>query len=210
MSYYRYKYINGYGPYWYEVKSVRHGDTVEQVHIRYIGKNRPTKVKAGQSTVKSDYERKRGDEAVDVKGRNKTKKWSAERKRRAELVAKEADCSVVEADGLIQRAKSKGYDYDEVDWDELQGKDLEYSERVEKLEKQVGTTRTRREAKTQSREAERSWRAAEKRRAAEGENYDPEDDLELQYAYESSKADYEEEQASMGRRTGGGRSYDEY
>jgi hypothetical protein len=104
MSYYRSKMINGYGPYWYEVRSVRHGDTVEQVHIRYVGKNRPTKVGAGQTEVRG-YDR-RADEAIDVKGRDKTKKWSAERKRRAQLVAKEADCSVVEADGLIQRAKT--------------------------------------------------------------------------------------------------------
>ena len=37
MSYVRSKMINGCGPYYYEVKSVREGKTVRQVHIRYIG-----------------------------------------------------------------------------------------------------------------------------------------------------------------------------
>lgn len=201
MSYYRSKMINGNGPYWYEVESVRHGDTVQQKHIRYIGKNRPTRVGAGQTTVRS-YDRNPG-ETIDIKGRSKTKKWTPERKRRAEIVAEQAGCSVVEADGLIRRAKSKGYDYDEVDWDELQGKDLEYSERVEKLEKQVGDTRTRKEAKAQNREASRSMRESEKKRLADGDNYDPEDDLEIRYAYEASKADYYEERAAQGHRSGG-------
>jgi len=40
MSYVRSKMINGYGPYYYEVKSVREGSTVRQVHIRYIGTSR--------------------------------------------------------------------------------------------------------------------------------------------------------------------------
>jgi FKBP-type peptidyl-prolyl cis-trans isomerase len=78
------------------------------------------------------------------------------------------------------------------------------------MEKQTGSTRTRKEAKTQSKQAEKSYRASEKRKVAEGENYDPEDDLELQYAYQASKADYEEEQAGKGRATGGGRGRDEY
>ena len=38
MSYVREKYIRGYGPYCYEVKSLRQGETVKQKHIRYLGK----------------------------------------------------------------------------------------------------------------------------------------------------------------------------
>jgi len=39
MSYVRSKMINGYGPYYYEVRSVREGDKVRQIHIRYLGRN---------------------------------------------------------------------------------------------------------------------------------------------------------------------------
>lgn len=39
MSYVRSKMINGYGPYYYEVESVREGDKVEQRYIAYLGKN---------------------------------------------------------------------------------------------------------------------------------------------------------------------------
>lgn len=42
MSYVRSKMINGYGPYYYEVESVRDGDKVEQRYIAYLGKNRPS------------------------------------------------------------------------------------------------------------------------------------------------------------------------
>jgi len=35
----RKKYIHGYGPYWYEQKSIRVGSRVNTQHIRYIGKN---------------------------------------------------------------------------------------------------------------------------------------------------------------------------
>jgi hypothetical protein len=41
MSYVRSKMINGHGPYYYRVKSVREGDHVRQVHIAYLGKNPP-------------------------------------------------------------------------------------------------------------------------------------------------------------------------
>lgn len=40
MSFVRSKMINGCGPYYYEVRSVREGKTVRQEHIRYIGKAR--------------------------------------------------------------------------------------------------------------------------------------------------------------------------
>ena len=42
MSFVRSKMINGCGPYYYEVKSVRKGKKVRQVHIRYIGRNGKT------------------------------------------------------------------------------------------------------------------------------------------------------------------------
>ena len=201
MTYIRSKMINGCGPYYYEVRSVRDGDTVQQKYVRYIGKNRPTTKAEGQANI-SHYDGRARASSKSKVG-SSSKRWTTERRRRAEIVAGQVGCSVVEADGLIRRAKSKGYEYDEVDWDRLQGKDLEYSERVEKLERQVGETRTRREAKSQHRQAQRSMREAEKRKERDGENYDPEDDLELQYAYQTAKTEYYEERGAGGHRSAG-------
>jgi hypothetical protein len=74
-------------------------------------------------------------------------KWDPERKRRAEVVSRSVGCSMFEADALIQRAKRAGCDYDLVDWDAIQGSDLEFSERVEKLDRDL-----RRETMTKSEE----------------------------------------------------------
>lgn len=52
MSYIRSKMVYGCGPYYYEVKSVREGDAVHQIHIRYLGKTssaRPRKARAPSS-----------------------------------------------------------------------------------------------------------------------------------------------------------------
>jgi len=76
-------------------------------------------------------------EEQDHKIRRFQGKWDAERKRRAEIVAHTVGCSMFEADALIQRAKRVGFDYDLVNWDSIQGKDLEYSEWVEKLDKDL-------------------------------------------------------------------------
>lgn len=70
------------------------------------------------------------------------KKWSMERKRQARIVARNTDATVMQADKLIQRARSKGWTYEDVNWDALQGKDLSYEGRVRRLQKQVGRTTT--------------------------------------------------------------------
>lgn len=70
----------------------------------------------------------------DKKIRRFQGKWDPERKRRAEYVAKTVGCNLFEADALIQRAKRAGTDFDLVNWDAVQGSDLEYSEKVEKLD----------------------------------------------------------------------------
>ncbi len=54
---------------------------------------------------------------------------------------------VVQADRLIARAKRKGWEWDEVDWDQLAGKDLSFQERVGRLEEQLGPTTTGEEEK---------------------------------------------------------------
>ncbi len=70
------------------------------------------------------------------------KKWSAERRKRAQVVAGVLGTGVVQADRLIARAKRKGWEWDEVDWDQLAGKDLSFQERVGRLEEQLGPTTT--------------------------------------------------------------------
>lgn len=72
----------------------------------------------------------------------RAKRWTATRRKRARYVARTTGATVMQADHLITRAQSKGWDYDTVNWDELQGKDLSYDERVRKLQSQVGRTTT--------------------------------------------------------------------
>jgi len=48
----------------------------------------------------------------------------------------------IESKALIERAKNKGVAYDHVDWDQLQGKDLTYGDRVRRLDGQIGKTYT--------------------------------------------------------------------
>jgi hypothetical protein len=69
-----------------------------------------------------------------------SRKWNAERRRRAKYVAEVVGCSGVQADALIRRARGNGYEYDTVDWDQLQGRDLQFDERLGKLEHMVGKT----------------------------------------------------------------------
>ncbi|MFP4197293.1 MAG: hypothetical protein ACLFS6_06535 [Methanomassiliicoccales archaeon] len=101
-------------------------------------------------TTLDDYHK----EELEVSKKSR-RKWDPERKRRARQVADTADCSVIEADAMIQRANRAGYDHDEVNWDRVQGKDLEYSERVHLLDKELHV-----ETKTKG-ETERSFKETE-------------------------------------------------
>lgn len=73
------------------------------------------------------------------------KPWDRERKRRAAMVARSLASDMITADALIGRAERKGWDYDTVNWDELQGKDLMFMDRLNRLERQTGETQTRME-----------------------------------------------------------------
>jgi hypothetical protein len=66
---------------------------------------------------------------------NDLRLWSPERKKAARYVQGAIGSrSILEADALMQRARGVGKDYDVVNWDEVQGKDLSYHERVAKLD----------------------------------------------------------------------------
>lgn len=110
-----------------------------------------------------------------------SKRWSTERRRRAKYVADTVGCSVIQADALIRRAHSKGWDYDTVDWDQIQGKDLQYDERLGKLEHMVGKTYTEGEFETVVQSEKERWDdLAEQRKkeidhASEYQAYKPEE-----------------------------------
>lgn len=99
-----------------------------------------TAIDKATAEVKGIIEKAKGEQ--DTRIRRFQGRWDPERKRRAETVAEIVGCSIFEADALIQRAKRAGYDYDVVNWDSIQGKDLEYTELVEKLDRDLNTETT--------------------------------------------------------------------
>lgn len=98
---------------------------------------RELKAKAKKDLEDLKESRKKARKARTV---GQSRKWSRERRRRANDVAKTVGCDAIQADALIRRARGNGYDYDTVDWDQLQGHDLQFDERVGKLEHMVGRT----------------------------------------------------------------------
>lgn len=48
----------------------------------------------------------------------------------------------MESKALLERAKNKGLVYDQVDWDQIQGSDLVYDDRVRRLDQLIGKTHT--------------------------------------------------------------------
>lgn len=162
MTYVRSKNIKGH-TYYYEVRSVREGDKVRQEYVRYLGKTAPGANKSELGTTRKieDYGPK--DEPRQKSRKDKaSSKWSPERKRRAKIVSNQTGATLNESDKLIQRAENSGVAWDKVDWDALQGEDLTYSERVKKLDQQVGhETRTRTEQKRAEKRNQRSYARAE-------------------------------------------------
>lgn len=71
-----------------------------------------------------------------------TKPWPSRRHYEAEYVGAVTKTPIIFADLLVQRAKNAGVAYDLIDWDQLQGADLSYWEKVDKLEDLIGKTYT--------------------------------------------------------------------
>jgi hypothetical protein len=65
-------------------------------------------------------------------------KWDMDRKNTARTIANNLKISVLQADQLVKRIKSAGFDWDKFPWDELQGGDLEYSELLKKISEIIG------------------------------------------------------------------------
>ena len=98
-------------------------------------------------------------EAEELKGPvNETKierkrgrrKESKRTKEEIKYVMETTDSSYAQARGLLERAKRKGYSYDTVDWDQIQGKDLTYNEKLERLERFIGKTKKKSEQITRT------------------------------------------------------------
>jgi len=131
--------------------------------------------------AKKDLEDLKKHEKLVHRVTRAVKKWSAERRRRANYVAETTKCSTIQADSLIRRAHLKGWDYDTVDWDQLQGKDLQYDERVGKLEQMIGKTYTEGEYDSAIKSEQERWKGLleERRKEVEAigehQGYRPED-----------------------------------
>jgi len=115
--------------------------------IKHVEK--PVEQKEIREEIKETEEQKEQVEQ-DIKdievGHRKLKKSIAvksEERREVLYVMKTMDCNnYIESKALMERAKNKGVAYDHVDWDQLQGKDLTYDDRVRRLDGQIGKTYT--------------------------------------------------------------------
>lgn len=75
-----------------------------------------------------------------------SRSWTKLRHEQADAVVRACDCPKLQADALISTVKRVGIDPSKVDWDQLQGADLSYDERLGKLEQMTGvSTRTTKE-----------------------------------------------------------------
>lgn len=122
------------------------------------------KAKVKKDLDELKQERRKARKAREI---GHSKKWGAERRRRANYVADTVGCSAIQADALIRRARGNGYDYDVVDWDQLQGKDLQFDERIGKLEHMIGTTYLEGEREQVYRAQEERWNELAAQRAKE-------------------------------------------
>lgn len=76
----------------------------------------------------------------DIRKREEHLKQTRQYKKQVNYIKDTTKCNYIEAQGLLQRCHRKGITYDEVNWDRLQGKDLSYRDRVDRLDKQIGKT----------------------------------------------------------------------
>jgi hypothetical protein len=139
MSYIRSKMVNGYGPYYEEVRGVREGKKVKQIFVRYIGTSpdagstRSPPKGPSENVVPKSPEPKGYLEVEGSPERKELKTWDRQRYNRAKMIAEATDSTMFQADGLAKQAWRMGRDPSTVDWDAIQGKDLSYEEKQRKL-----------------------------------------------------------------------------
>jgi hypothetical protein len=109
---------------------------------KVLESNLPISAKAqiledSKATVKAIVKKSEEGEREIVE--RKPGKWSPERKKTAMMVHETVGTkNVIEADALVQRALRAGFEPDLVNWDAVQGGDLKFSEKVEKLDAVIG------------------------------------------------------------------------
>ena len=177
MSFVRSKYINGCGPYYYEVRSVWENGTCRQEHIRYIGTSPETAQSAPSKTlVPKSEEPRKGYLDVgegEASERKIPKTWDRQRYSRAKVIAESTGSTYFQADALAKTAWRIGLDPGKVDWDQLQGKDLSYDEKVEKLGEMTGmSTKTEKEQELEHELWEESQTERERFRTSEFQGAD--------------------------------------
>lgn len=145
MSYIRSKMINGCGPYYYRVESQRVGNRVRQVHIQYLGKTKPSGITSSPSpsTPEPVVEEPKRTSYIQFEDgsageRKEPKTWDRRRREQARMIAKTTNTTTIQADQLAKMAWRMDMDPDKVDWDSLQGRDLSYEDKVERLEAMSG------------------------------------------------------------------------
>jgi hypothetical protein len=146
MTYIRSRLINGYGPYDYEVRSVRKAGKPypSQEFVRYLGLTSERDKRVTETVVANKRaEEKRGYLDVGEESERETPKtWDRQRRERAQSISRATGASAFQADALAKTAWRMGLDPEKVDWDQLQGKDLSYEDKLDKLEEMTGMSVT--------------------------------------------------------------------
>lgn len=137
VTYIRSKMINGYGPYYYEVRSVREGKKVRQIFVRYVGKSPEGSGALGPASVVPNTETApKPKPYLEIEGageRIEPTGWSALRRERARKIARTTGCNMMQADALAKAVYRSGRDPDTYPYDELQGKDLSYEDKLDRI-----------------------------------------------------------------------------
>jgi hypothetical protein len=144
--------INGCGPYYYRVKSVRQGKKVRQVYLAYLGRsyekgpeNAPVTVLERESEPVKPSEAKRGQfSRLEVEGAKEAKQkktWDRHRYETNRMISRRANVTMLEADALRKQAWRSDVDPATFDWDTIQGQDMDIQAKQAILSKQFGLQR---------------------------------------------------------------------
>ena len=79
-------------------------------------------------------------ESKPKKGKRGARPLSNYDKKAIDYIQQTTNSKFTQARGMYLRIKRKNIDYQTVDWDSIQGKDLKYKDQLQRLEKMVGKT----------------------------------------------------------------------
>lgn len=148
MAYVRAKVINGCGPYYYRVKSVRQGKKVRQIYLAYLGRSYIKDAPEGVPVTVLEPEPVKPSEAargqfgrlsVEGAGEAKQKKtWDRHRYEVNRKIAREAQVTMIEADALAKQAWRSDIDPSKFDWSVVQGKDIDIEGKMAIVQRKYG------------------------------------------------------------------------